>query len=399
MARALVLDAARTPFGRYRGGLSGIRVDDLAALPITELLRRHGDSGSGKLDPALIDDVVYGNTNGAGEENRNVGRMAGLLAGLPTSVPGVTLNRLCASGGESFVQATRAIRGGDAELVIAGGVEGMSRAPFVVPRAQRALPDRMEAVSTALGWRLVNPKMDSNWTVSLGKAAEQVAIELGYSRRDMDAYALRSHRRAAAAWDAAVHEGFAFPVPLPDGSTLRRDESVRPDTSEEKLAKLASAFTPDGPVTAGNSSPLNDGAVAAMVGTDEHAKRLGVEPLGEILGSTVTATEPDRFTLAPVSAIEKLLRRLEVQAEDVDLWEINEAFAAMVLSVAHHLPDVDRERVNVHGGAIAYGHPLGASMPRVIVDLCRHLRFRGGGLGIAAACIGVGQGMAIAVRV
>ncbi|GGP36833.1 thiolase family protein [Saccharothrix coeruleofusca] len=395
MRRPLILDAARTPFGRYRGGLSGVRVDDLAALPITELLRRHQPA----LDPARVDDVLLGNTNGAGEENRDVGRMAALLAGLPPTVPGVAVNRLCASGGEAVVQAARALAMGDADLLVAGGVEGMSRAPFVVPRPDQAFPERMESVSTALGWRLVNPRMPDRWTVPLGRAAEQVAVELGITRERMDAYALRSHRRASAAWDAGVHDGFAFPVQLPDGTAVRRDESVRPETSAEKLAKLKSAFTEGGPVTAGNSSPLNDGAAAILMGTEAVASELGLAPLGEVLGSAVTADEPHRFTLAPVAAIRKLLARLKVSAEDVDLWELNEAFAAMALSVLHHLPEVDREKVNVHGGAIAYGHPLGASMPRVVVDLCRHLRARGGGLGIAAACVGVGQGMAIAVRV
>lgn len=399
MARAFLLDAARTPFGRYRGGLSGVRVDDLAALPVVELLHRHGSQGSGTLDPEHVEDVVYGNTNGAGEENRDVARMAALLAGLPESVPGVTVNRLCASGGESLVQAARAVRADDAELLIAGGVEGMSRAPFVMPRAERALPDKQELVSTALGWRLVNPRMAPEWTVPLGRAAEQVAVELGITRTEMDAYALRSHRRAAAAWDAGAHEGFVFPVATPEGITIRRDESVRAETSEDKLGKLTPAFSHDGPVTAGNSAPLNDGALAALVGSREWADRLGVLPLGELLGSAAVGIEPHRFTLAPVRAIRRLLDRLGVTTGDVDLWEVNEAFAAMVLSVLHHLPDVERERVNVHGGALAYGHPLGASMPRVVVDLCRHLRHRGGGLGIAAACVGVGQGVAIAVRV
>ncbi|HVV23563.1 MAG TPA: thiolase family protein [Pseudonocardiaceae bacterium] len=399
MSGALIIDAARTVFGRYRGGLSGVRVDDLATLPVTELLRRHGPDGSGRLRPASVDDVIYGNTNGAGEENRNIGRMVALLAGLPTTVPGVTVNRLCASGGEAFVQAARAIGAGDADLVIAGGVEGMSRAPFVVPRAGRALDDRMEAVSTALGWRLVNPAMPGKWTVPLGKAAEDVAMGFGIGRDEMDEFALQSHQRAAAAWTDGVHKDFAMPVQLPDGTTVERDESVRADTTAEKLAKLKPAFSSTGPVTAGNSSPLNDGALAALIGTADVAELLGVEPLGEILGSAVTAVEPHRFTVAPVSAIRKLLGRLDIGFDSVRLWEINEAFAAMVLSVLHELPEIDRSLVNVHGGALAYGHPLGASMPRVIVDVCRHLKARGGGIGVAAACVGVGQGMAVAVRV
>lgn len=399
MTGALIIDAARTVFGRYRGGLSGVRVDDLATLPVTELLRRHGPEGTGRLDPLTIDDVVYGNTNGAGEENRNIGRMVVLLAGLPTSVPGVTVNRLCASGGEAIVQAARAIGAGDADLVIAGGVEGMTRAPFVVPRAAKPFEDRLEAVSTALGWRLVNPTMRAEWTVPLGRAAEDVAVSLGIGRAEMDEWALASHQRAAAAWADGVHKDFVVPVTAPDGTVVERDESVRPDTTAGKLAKLRPAFSADGPVTAGNSSPLNDGAFAALVGTRTMADQLGVDPLGEILGSAVSATEPQRFTLAPVGAVEKLLMRLGLGFDDIDLWEINEAFAAMVLSVLHELPEVDRGKVNVHGGALAYGHPLGASMPRVIVDVCRHLRARGGGVGIATACVGVGQGMAVAVRV
>jgi acetyl-CoA acetyltransferase family protein len=215
----------------------------------------------------------------------------------------------------------------------------------------------------------------------------------------MDSFALRSHRRAAAAWDAGVHEGFAFAVQLPDGTAVRRDENVRADTSIDKLAKLKPAFSEHGSVTAGNASPLNDGALAALMGTEAVAAELGVEPLGEVLGSAATGEEPHRFTIAPVSAIRKLLKRLHLEAGAVDLWEINEAFAAMALSVLHHLPEIDREKVNVHGGAIAYGHPLGASMPRVIIDVARHLRARGGGTGIAAACVGVGQGVAVAVRV
>jgi acetyl-CoA acetyltransferase family protein len=392
---AWLIDAARTPFGRYRGGLSGIRVDDLAALPVSELLARH----AGRLDPVTVDDVVLGNTNGAGEENRNVGRMVVLLAGLPLSVPGATVNRLCASGGEAIVQAARAVGCGDASLIIAGGVEGMSRAPFVIGKPETALPTALDVVPTHLGWRLVNPKMDPQWTVPLGRAAEQVAVERGIGRDEMDDYALSSHQRAAAAWSVGVHKGFAFDVSTSDGSTVTVDESIRADTSKDKLAKLKPAFSADGPVTAGNSSPLNDGAAAVLVGTEATAGRLGVTPLGRLAGSAVAANEPHRFTVAPVPAVRRLLDRLGWQVSDVDLWEINEAFAAMVLSVLHELPDLDPERVNVHGGAIAYGHPLGASMPRVIVDVCRHLRARGGGRGVAAACVGVGQGMAVAVEV
>jgi acetyl-CoA acetyltransferase family protein len=392
---AWLIDAARTPFGRYRGGLSGIRVDDLAALPVTELLQRH----AGRLDPAAIDDVVLGNTNGAGEENRNVGRMVVLLAGLPLSVPGATVNRLCASGGEAIVQAARAVGCGDASLIVAGGVEGMSRAPFVIGKPDTALPTTLDLVPTHLGWRLVNPKMAPQWTVPLGLAAEQVAVELGIGRDRMDEFALRSHQRAAAAWNLGVHKGFAFDVSTPDGSVVTADESVRADTSAEKLGRLKPAFSANGPVTAGNSSPLNDGAAAVLVGTAAVADELGVTPLGRLAGSAVAAAEPQRFTLAPVPAVRRLLDRLGWKAADVDLWEINEAFAAMVLSVLHELPEVDPERVNVHGGALAYGHPLGASMPRVIVDVCRHLRARGGGRGVAAACVGVGQGMAVAVEV
>jgi acetyl-CoA acetyltransferase family protein len=399
MSGALIIDAARTVFGRYRGGLSGVRVDDLATLPVTELLHRHGPDGTGRLDPAAVDDVIYGNTNGAGEENRNIGRMVALLAGLPTSVPGVTVNRLCASGGEAVVQAARAVALGDADVVIAGGVEGMTRAPFVVPRPERPFDDRLTSVSTALGWRLVNPRMRDEWTVPLGKAAEDVAVSLGISRAEMDDWALRSHQRAAAAWADGVHKDFVVPVAQRDGTLVERDESVRPDTTIEKLARLKPAFSADGPVTAGNSSPLNDGAFASLVGSRAAADRLGVQPIGEILGSAVAALDPQRFTVAPVGAVRKLLGRIGIGFGDVALWEINEAFAAMVLSVLHELPEIDPDLVNVHGGALAYGHPLGASMPRVIVDVARHLRARGGGIGVATACVGVGQGMAVAIRV
>jgi len=394
---AYLIDAVRTPFGRHRGGLSGIRTDDLAALPVRALLARHPG-----LDPARVDDVILGDTNGAGEDNRNVGRMAALLAGLPPSVPGVTVNRLCASGAEAVVQAARAVRAGDADVVIAGGVESMSRAPFVLARPDVPFPGSLELLPTQLGWRMVNPAFPKEWTASLGECAEAVAASYGISRKRQDEWALRSHQRAAAAWDKGLHDGFAVPVAGRDGE-VTRDESIR-DTSAEKLAALGPAFVAGGAVTAGNSSPINDGAIATLVGPASLAAELAVEPLGRVVASATMAVEPQRFSVAPVPAIAKVLARAGLRASDIAVWEINEAFAAMVLSCLHDLPDalgatIDEERVNPNGGAIAIGHPLGASAPRVIVDACRELRRRGGGYGVAAACIGVGQGVAVVVRV
>jgi acetyl-CoA acetyltransferase family protein len=384
-----LVDAVRTVFGKNRGALSGIRTDDLAAMPIKELVARHPG-----LDPASIDDVYYGNTNGAGEENRNVGRMAALLAGLPTSVPGVTVNRLCASGAEAVVQAGRAVATGEASLVVAGGVEGMSRAPYVLQKPDEALPRNMELHQTTVGWRMVNPLFPDHWSDSLGACAERVATELGIGRDEMDAYAARSHQLVAAAYDSGKHDGFVLPV-----NGLGRDESLRPSASPATLAELAPAFTRDGSVTAGNSSPVNDGALATLVGSGRAVEQLGVEPLGRILGSATVGVEPDRFAVAPVPAIAKLLGRHGLDYGDVDLWEVNEAFAAVVLSCLHEMPKVDPEVVNVNGGAIAIGHPLGASAPRIIVDLCRELKRRGGGIGVASACIGVGLGQAVLVQV
>jgi acetyl-CoA acetyltransferase family protein len=389
LREALILDAARTPFGKNRGGLSHIRTDDLAAVPIAELVKRHP-----ALEPAEIDDVFYGNANGAGEDNRNVARMAALLAGLPVTVPGTSVNRLCASGNEALVQASRAIRLGDVRLVVAGGVEGMSRSPYVLQKPDEALPRAMKLEQTQIGWRMVNPKFPAHWTDSLGACAERVATELGIGRDEQDAWAARSHKRVAAAYDKGLHDGFVIEV-----EGVRRDESLRPGTTVETLAELKPAFTKDGTVTAGNSSPINDGATALLVGNEDSAAALGVEPLGRIVTSATTATEPDRFSVAPIDAINRVLERTGRSVEDIDLWEINEAFSAMVLSTLAGLPGIDPERVNVNGGALAIGHPLGASAPRVVVDLCRELRRRGGGVGIAAACIGVGQGQAVMVEV
>jgi acetyl-CoA acetyltransferase family protein len=386
---AYLIDAVRTPFGKHRGGLAGIRTDDLAAAPIAELLRRQP-----AIDPAAIDDVILGDTNGAGEDNRNVARMAALLAGLPVTVPGVTVNRLCAAGAEAIVSAARAVRCGDASLIVAGGVESMSRAPFVLAKPDVPFPAEARLWNTQLGWRMINPKFADEWTVSLGQAAEQVAAGFGIDRGTQDEWALRSQQRAAAAWDAGVFADRVIPL-----AGVERDESVRPGATLAGLAALRPAFTPDGSVTAGNASPVNDGAAATLIGDAEAVQRLGVEPLGRIVAGTVAGVSPERFSLGPVPAIRNLLARAGLSFADIALWELNEAFAAMVLSCLHELPEIDPERVNVHGGAIAMGHPLGASAPRVIMDLCYELRRRGGGYGVAAACIGVGQGQAVLVHV
>ena len=389
MSNAYILDAVRTPFGRFGGGLAKVRPDDLAAHVLTAVA-----ATASRLDPGDVDDVVLGNANGAGEDNRNVARMAALLAGLPPSVPGVTVNRLCASGGEALVQAARAVRSGDADVVVAGGVESMSRAPFVLPKPDVPYPTEAKLFHTQVGWRMVNPAFPDHWTASLGACAELVATEKGIGRAEQDEWALRSHERAAAAWDRGLHDDYVLPV-----EGVKRDESIRPDTTLAKLGGLKAAFSKGGTVTAGNSSPINDGAIATLVGSRSTVDALGVEPLGRIVASATVGVEPHRFSVAPVPAIHKALARAGIAPADVALWEINEAFAAMVLSCLAELPDVDRDRVNTNGGAIAIGHPLGASAPRVIVDTCRELRRRGGGYGVAAACIGVGQGTAVVVKV
>jgi acetyl-CoA acyltransferase len=384
---AYLIDAVRTPFGKHRGGLAGIRTDDLAALPLAELIRRQP-----ALDPATVDDVILGDTNGAGEDNRNVARMATLLAGLPPSVPAVTVNRLCASGGEAITQAARAIRAGDADVVVAGGVESMSRAPFVLPKPDVPFPTEAKLYHTQVGWRMVNPRFPAEWTASLGACAEAVAHDLGLGRAEQDDWALRSHHLAAAAWEAGLHDDYVLPV-----ADVKSDESIRPDTTLGKLAALKPAFTESGSVTAGNASPVNDGAIAVLLASSPSP--FGADPLGRVVASVTVAVEPHRYSLAPVPAIRKVLDRAGLSFADIAVWEINEAFAAMVLSCLHELPEIDRELVNPNGGAIAIGHPLGASVPRVVVDACRELRRRGGGYAVVAACVGVGQGTAMVVRV
>ena len=389
---AYVLDAVRTPFGRYSGALAGVRPDDLAAHVVRAIVER-----SPGLDPAAIEDVVFGNANGAGEENRNVARMAVLLAGLPTSIPGTTVNRLCASSLEAAIAGSRAIETGDASLVLTGGVESMSRAPWVLPKPERGFPRGDETLaSTTLGWRLVNPRMPERWTISLGESTERLADRYGIAREAQDAFAARSHRLAAAAWDGGFYDDWVFPVPETE---LTRDEIMRPETTVEALAKLKPAFRREGgTVTAGNASALNDGAAAVLIGSAEAAAAIGREPLARIAGRGVSGVDPDVFGIGPVAAVDRALERAGIGWGDVQVLELNEAFAAQSLACLAEWTKLDPERVNVNGGAIALGHPLGASGARVLATCAHELRRRGGGYGVAALCIGVGQGLAVVLE-
>ncbi|WP_020578843.1 thiolase family protein [Actinopolymorpha alba] len=384
-----IYDAVRTPFGRYGKALAGIRPDDLAAHTLRALLDRHPD-----LDPALVDDVILGAANQAGEDNRNVARMAALLAGLPVSTPGTTVNRLCGSSLEAVIQASRAVETRDANLVIAGGVESMSRAPWVMRKPAHPYPPGHEQLhSTTLGWRMTNPSMPEQWTVPLGETAEILADEFGIGRDDQDAFALRSHQLANQAWENGSYDAEVVGVP---GASLTRDEGIRVDASMAALAALKPAFRPAGTVTAGNSSPLNDGASAVIVGGEDALP--GTEPLARIVSRAAAANEPHRFGIAPVDAANRALERAGKTWADVDLVELNEAFAAQSLACLALWPDLDPDKVNVHGGAIAIGHPLGASGTRVVGHLARSLAARGRGVGVAAICIGVGQGLAVVLE-
>lgn len=389
MSTSFVYDAIRTPFGRYGKALSGIRPDDLAALVLSQIAARNPS-----LDPATIDDVILGDANAAGEDNRNVARMAALLAGFPTSVTGSTVNRLCGSGVEAVIQASRAIETGDAQLMIAGGVESMSRAPWVILKPQKGYPSGHETMhSTTLGWRMVNPRMPSQWSVSLGETAEILADRYDISREEQDEFALASHRKAAAAWDAGFYDKETIPVP---GVDLARDEGIRSDTSLEALASLTPAFRENGSVTAGNSSPLNDGAGALVIGSENAP--IDAEPLARIVSRGVAGVDPDAFGIAPVEAANRALARAGKTWADVDVVELNEAFASQSLACLKLWPELDPAKVNTHGGAIAIGHPLGASGPRIVGHLAQELARRGGGVGVAAICIGVGQGLAIVLE-
>jgi acetyl-CoA acetyltransferase family protein len=390
MSAAYVYEAVRTPFGRYGGALSAVRPDDLAAHAIRALLERVP-----ALEHDAIDDVILGNANGAGEENRDVARMAVLLAGLPTSVPGVTVNRLCGSSLEAAIQGARAIEAGDVSILIAGGVESMTRAPWVLQKPAKGFPVGPETLhSTTLGWRMVNPQMPEQWTISLGASAEKLAGMYSISREAQDAFALRSHALAARAYEEGAM-GEVVPIP---GVELARDEGIRADTSMEKLEKLPPAFVAGGTVTAGNSSPLNDGAAMLMLGDEQAGARLGVQPLARIGARGVHGVDPDVFGIAPVEAANKALARAGLTWEQIDVVELNEAFASQSLACLAGWPDLDPEKVNVRGGAIAVGHPLGASGARILGRLAHELRARGGGIGLAAICIGVGQGLAVVLE-
>ena len=392
MSDAFLYASARTPFGRFGGALSDVRPDDLAAAVITSLLAK-----APELHPAAVEDVWWGCANQAGEDNRNVGRMAVLLAGLPVSVPAVTVNRLCGSSLDAAMQASRAIECGDAEVVLAGGVESMTRAPWVLPKPSRAFPaGNVTAVSTTLGWRLVNDRMPAKWTVSLGEANEQLADRFSIPRERQDEFAARSHNLAAAAWDAGFYDDLVVPV---EGVDLDRDEGIRPGSSAEKLAGLKPSFRPEGTITAGNASPLNDGASALLLGAEGAVP--GLDPIARIAGRGTHALAPQEFGFAPVEAADKALARAGIGWADVAAVELNEAFAVQSLACVDAWLKgglADPEIVNAKGGAIAIGHPLGASGGRILGTLAHRLRETGDRWGVAAICIGVGQALAVVLE-
>jgi 3-oxoadipyl-CoA thiolase len=383
--RAVILSAVRTPVGRYGGGLAGVRPDDLAATAIAVAVERAA------VPAGEIEDVWFGCANQAGEDNRNVARMAALLAGLPQEVAGVTVNRLCASGLSAVVGACHAVVAGDGDLFVAGGVESMTRAPLAMAKPERAFPRGNQTVwDTTLGWRFPNPRMEEMFPLeSMGETGENVAERESVSREDQDAFALDSQRRWAAA-DAAGR----FGDELVSAGELERDEHPRPDTDAGQLAALKPAFRKDGTVTAGNSSGINDGAAALVIASEERARELGAEPLGTFVASAVAGVDPRVMGIGPVPAVRKLLGRAGIEVADLDLVELNEAFASQSLAVIREL-ELDPEKVNVNGGAIAIGHPLGMSGARLAVTLLHELRRRGGRYGVATMCVGVGQGQAV----
>jgi acetyl-CoA acetyltransferase family protein len=387
MTNSFVYDAVRTPFGRYGKALSEVRPDDLSAIVMKSIVERTG------LDPARIDDVLWGDANQAGEDNRNVARFGALLAGFPTTVPGATVNRLCGSSVESVIQGSRAIETGDADVILAGGVESMSRAPYVVEKASRPFPAGNQTMwNTSIGWRMTNPNLPKEWTIPNGESAEKLAQIYDISREAQDAFAALSHRRAAEAWASGHYDGEIVQVP---GHALARDESIRDDSTAEVLAGLKPAFAANGTVTAGNSSPINDGASAVLLGAEG---ALDAEPLARIAGRGAFGNDPDVFGVAPVEAANRALARAGRTWADVDFVELNEAFASQSLACMKLWTELDPTVVNIHGGAVAIGHPLGASGGRIIGHAAHELKRRGGGVAIAAICIGVGQGLAVVLE-
>ena len=397
MNEVFLCDGIRTPFGRYGGALSSVRADDLAALPLKALMARHP-----KIDWAAIDDVYYGCANQAGEDNRNVARMAVLLAGLPTGVPAATVNRLCGSSMDAVGICARAIRAGEAELMIAGGVEGMSRAPFVMPKAESAFSRSNSVFDTTLGWRFVNAQMKAQYGIdSMPETAENVATEFGVARADQDAFALRSQQRYSAAGAKGFFDGEIVPVRIPgkkNETVVSRDEHPR-DTTLDALAKLKGVVKPNGTVTAGNASGVNDGAVALLIAGEQAARKYGLNPIARLRGIATAGVTPRIMGIGPAPATHKLLARHKLKISDIDVIELNEAFAAQALAVTRQLglPD-DAAHVNPNGGAIALGHPLGASGARLALTAARQLQATGGRYALATMCIGVGQGIALLVE-
>ncbi|MFD0404568.1 thiolase family protein [Kitasatospora sp. NPDC127116] len=389
--------ARRTPIGRLRGALATVRPDDLSATVLRALL-----ADVPALDPARIDDVYWGAANQAGEDNRNAARMAVLLAGLPETVPGATVNRLCASGLEAVTLAARAIGSGEADVVLAGGCESMTRAPFVLPRPDEALPHRMETFDTRLGWRLTNPRMaELHGVLGMGETAEEVAARYGIDRERQDAFALRSHQRAGAARKDGHFDAELVPVERPDGVTVSRDEGIREDTSLAKLAGLKPVFRAGGTVTAGNASPMNDGAAGLVLVGEEALRDLGLQPLGRYVAGASAGVHPDVMGIGPVPATAKVLARAGWSLADLDTAELNEAFAAQALASADAIgfgPEQAEEVVNPSGGAIALGHPLGGSGARILTTLLHRMRRTGARRGLATMCVGVGQGTAVLVE-
>ncbi len=387
MPASFVYDAVRTPFARHGKAFADVRPDDLAATVMASIVERAG------IDPARIEDVIFGDANQAGEDNRNVARFGALLAGFPSSVPGTTINRLCGSSLDAVIQGSRAIEAGDAEVILAGGVESMTRAPFVVEKSPRPFPAANQTMwNTSIGWRMTNPRLRKDWTISNGESAEKLAEIYGISRSEQDEFAARSHRLAAAAW---AEGRFADEIVQVEGHELARDEGIRDDSTAEVLAGLRPAFRAGGTVTAGNSSPINDGASAVLLGSEG---AVDAEPLARIAGRAAFGNDPDVFGVAPVEAANRALARAGRTWDDVTFVELNEAFASQTLACAKLWTELDPAKLNENGGAIAIGHPLGASGGRIIARAAHELKRRGGGVAVAAICIGVGQGLAVVLE-